>query len=76
MRAQGAAPRGGTRGHGYIDGSAETLPDSVPAVIRERLREAGINTAADWLALGAGRFQLWGITRATVALIDRAWGCP
>lgn len=26
MRAQGAAPRGGTRGHGYIDGRATIIP--------------------------------------------------
>ena len=74
MHAQGAAPRGGTRGHGYIDGSAETLPDNLPAVIRERLRAAGIATQSDWRALGDTRFKLWGITKSTVALIDRAWG--
>ena len=54
-------------------------PDSadlteVPAVIRKRLRAEGINTADDWRTLGERRRMLWGITKATVALIDRAWG--
>ena len=54
----------------------QTIPDSLPTVIRERLKGMGVGTQADWLALGERRYKLWGVTRATVAAIDRVWGQP
>ena len=62
-------------------GPPRKLPDSaeltgLPVVICERLAGAGVRTPADWLGLGDRRFQLWGVTKSTVALIDRVWGRP
>lgn len=48
------------------------LPIVLPAHVVPMLRDDGIVTTADWLALGARRFKLFGITRRTVEIIDEA----
>ncbi len=73
MRAQGAAPGGGTPGHGRIDGNSQSIAHlGLSAHILETLGDAGISTLADWVRLGSKRRRIFGITGRVIALLDRA----
>jgi hypothetical protein len=45
--------------------------DELPRAIRERLAAEGVHSTKDWLALGEGKFRIFGITGAQVLAIDR-----
>jgi len=49
---------------------SHALPDSLPQTLIERLRAEGIATLEAWVALGRRRRQIFGVTRATVELLD------
>lgn len=70
MSTHGAAPRGGTRGGGYIDGSPTSIPESVPESIRERLAGEDVHALDDWRRLGRRRHQIWGIVPSIVRQLD------
>lgn len=73
MRAKGAAPEvpgKDSSGSGFDNGNSRILPDSVPAVIRQRLEAVGVATFPEWLALGPRRYQIFGITRRVAETID------
>jgi hypothetical protein len=84
VSARGAAPglvgrelRGGLR-RGSTD---HTSLQGLPAALLERLAAHGITTAEQWLALGAKRRRIFGITRKMCEQIDAAvsalkWGRP
>jgi hypothetical protein len=75
MRAQSAAAPVATGAHGKIDGNATTIPlpwAALPPVIAQRLRAAGIATCEQWLALGAKRRLIWGVTRRASKQVDSA----
>jgi hypothetical protein len=42
----------------------------LPQTLIERLRAEGIATLEAWVALGRRRRQIFGVTRATVELLD------
>jgi hypothetical protein len=48
------------------------LPVSLPVAIVDRLRTNGLTSCQEWLALGAKRGQLFGITKKIRKQIDRA----
>jgi hypothetical protein len=83
MRAQGAAPEGGSSGSGLIgkertDHNAETRPVHVactgwhllPARIRELLKIEGLDSPAAWRSAGARRKQIFGIPTPMVRQLD------
>jgi hypothetical protein len=75
MRAQNAAPEGDAAkrpsGNGSINGVAASIsPLELPAHIRARLAVEGVNSLADWAALGQRRLQLFGVTKRTAAQLD------
>ena len=49
---------------------AHALPADLPLRLLERLRSEGVATLEEWLALGRRRFQIFGVTRATVSQLD------
>jgi hypothetical protein len=48
------------------------LPTTLPAVILERLRSYNLTSCQEWIALGAKRGRLFGITKKARKQIDRA----
>lgn len=71
MRAHSAAPRGGTRGSSYIDGSSASLAQlGLSETIVSRLAAENIFTISDWERLGRKRFRIFGITTSTAKKID------
>ena len=49
---------------------SHALPDELPQTLIDRLRAEGIATLEAWVALGRRRYQIFGVTRAAVALLD------
>jgi hypothetical protein len=49
---------------------SNALPADLPLRLLERLRSEGVATLEEWLALGRRRFQIFGVTRATVSQLD------
>jgi hypothetical protein len=76
MRPRGAAVGGSLAARppnsGLISISRRglSLADSLPCVIYDRLARNGVNSMADWLALGPRRLQIFGITARVAAMID------
>lgn len=72
MRAQGAAPGGGTPGHGRIDGDSQTLPHSgIPPHLAERLAAEQILSLREWAKLSPRRKRAcFGITERHRRLLD------
>lgn len=52
--------------------AATPLPDTLRAVILERLRAHNLTSCQDWLALGAKRDRIFGITKKARKQIDAA----
>jgi len=50
---------------------SHALPIELPSTLLERLRSEGIETLEAWVALGRRRFQIFGVTRATVTQLDQ-----
>jgi len=73
MDAQGAAPGGGTPGHGRINENSRSLLHlGIPARVIACLEREGVRSLQDWARLGRKRHGLFGITRAMVRQIDAA----
>jgi hypothetical protein len=73
MSAQGAAPRGRTRGQRLINGepaNSTPFPATLAPALIERLAGHGIRSLEDWLQLGRKRHQLFGIVPSMVAKLD------
>ncbi|HVN44598.1 MAG TPA: hypothetical protein VMT66_05050 [Steroidobacteraceae bacterium] len=49
---------------------SHALPNELPQTLIDRLRAEGIATLEAWVALGRRRHQIFGVTRAAVALLD------
>ena len=49
---------------------SHALPDELPQTLIDRLRGEGIATLEAWVALGRRRYQIFGVTRAAVQLLD------
>jgi hypothetical protein len=75
MLTKGAAPgelAGKLRGDATLTGDACSLSRTeIPVHILARLAAEGVSTLAEWRALGRRRYEIWGITRKTVAQIDQ-----
>jgi hypothetical protein len=75
-----ATPEGSASGRGGLsrdaDGSSERssaiITSTLPAYIVQRLAGADITTFNQWRELGASRRLIFGITKASVKLIDAA----
>lgn len=77
MRAHSAAPEGKLGGDPRGSGNNTGNAASIPPALAPRLAGYGIHSLEQWRQLGRLRFQLWGITRKTVAELDRlARGWP
>jgi len=83
MRAQGAAPEGGSSGSGWVGGervdhNATSGPthagitewERLPQRIHTLLQREGLDSAGAWRAAGARRKRIFGITRAMVTRLD------
>ena len=52
---------------------ATPLPwEDLSSVVAERLRAAGIESIEEWCALAEQRFNIFGLTRPMVVMVDRA----
>ena len=49
---------------------SHALPNDLPQTLIERLHAEGVATLEAWVALGRRRRQIFGVTRADVALLD------
>jgi hypothetical protein len=49
---------------------SHALPNDLPQTLIERLHAEGVATLEAWVALGRRRRQIFGVTRAAVALLD------
>lgn len=51
---------------------ATALPADLAPVVLERLHNEGVDTCEAWLALGAGRGRIFGITKRVRRAVDAA----